>query len=147
KKINIRRMYYLFRHKYLTLNNVVIAIAFMIATGWVWGSLDVMQRNYALQKNLLDKQRQLIVAELNYENANLEKRYYQTDEYKELAVRQRLGLGMPGESVLILPPNSEAAKNADDSLTAETETETVETGNFEQWVNFLFGANNKRISS
>ncbi len=140
-------MYYLFRHKYLTLNNVVIAIAFMIATGWVWGSLDVMQRNYALQKNLLDKQRQLIVAELNYENANLEKRYYQTDEYKELAVRQRLGLGMPGESVLILPPNSEAAKNADDSLTAETETETVETGNFEQWVNFLFGANNKRISS
>lgn len=140
-------MYYLFRHKYLTLNNVVIAIAFMIATGWVWGSLDVMQRNYALQKNLLDKQRQLIVAELNYENANLEKRYYQTDEYKELAVRQRLGLGMPGESVLILPSNSEAAKNADDSLTAETETETVETGNFEQWVNFLFGANNKRISS
>ena len=113
KKVNIRRIYYLFRHKYLTLNNGVILIAFMIASGWVWGSLDVMQRNYNLQKELDDKQRQLIVAQLDTENEKLKKRYYQTDEYKELAVRERLGLGLPGESVLILPPNSEAAKNAD----------------------------------
>lgn len=146
KKINIRRIYYLFRHKYLTLNNVVVVIAFMIAAGWVWGSLDVMQRNYSLQKQLLDKQRQLIVAELDHENASLEKRYYQTDEYKELAVRQRLGLGLPGESVLILPPNSESAKSADDSLTAGANIQPVEASNFEQWMNFLFGANNKRIS-
>jgi len=146
KKINIRRIYYLFRHKYLTLNNAVIAIAFMITAGWVWGSLGVMQRNYALQKELDDKSRQLIVAQLDTENAKLEQRYYQTDEYKELAVRERLGLVTPGESVLILPPNSEAAKNADKAVTMTSSTQTVPVSNFGQWMNFLFGGNSKSIS-
>lgn len=146
KKINIRRIYYLFRHRYFTLNNAVIAIAFMIAAGWVWGSLDVMQRNYTLQKELYDKSRQLIVAQLDTENAKLEQRYYQTDEYKELAVRERLGLGLPGESVLILPPNSEAAKNADDEVATASYDQGPTESNFAQWMNFLFGGNNKRIS-
>jgi len=146
KKINIRRIYYLFRHKYLTLNNAVVAIAFMIAAGWVWGSLGVMQRNYSLQKELDDKSRQLIVAQLDTENAKLEQRYYQTDEYKELAVRERLGLVTPGESVLILPPNSEAAKNADKAVATTSSTQTVPVSNFGQWMNFLFGGNSKSIS-
>jgi len=146
KKINIRRIYYLFRHKYFTLNNAVVAIAFMIAAGWVWGSLGVMQRNYSLQKELDDKSRQLIVAQLDTENAKLEQRYYQTDEYKELAVRERLGLVTPGESVLILPPNSEAAKNADKAVMMTSSTQTVPVSNFGQWMNFLFGGNSKSIS-
>ncbi len=146
KKINIRRIYYLARHKYFTLNNGVIVIAFMIAAGWVWGSLGVMQRNYNLQKELDDKSRQLIVAQLDTENAKLEQRYYQTDEYKELAVRERLGLVTPGESVLILPPNSEAAKNADSATTVK-KVEPVQVSNFDQWINFLFGNNNRNISS
>ncbi|MDP3441868.1 MAG: hypothetical protein Q8T08_03325, partial [Ignavibacteria bacterium] len=112
KKIKIRRIWYLLRHKYFTLNNGVILIAFMIAAGWVWGSLNVMQRNYNLQKELDDKSRQLIVAELDKDNAELEQRYYQTNEYKELAVRERLGLASPGEGVLMLPDNSQAAKDA-----------------------------------
>jgi len=146
KKINIRRIYYLFRHKYFTLNNAVVAIAFMIAAGWVWGSLGVMQRNYSLQKELDDKSRQLIVAQLDTENAKLEQRYYQTDEYKELAVRERLGLVAPGESVLILPTNSETAKNADKVASATSLDETAPVSNFGQWINFLFGGNDKIIS-
>jgi hypothetical protein len=146
KKINIRRIYYRFRHEYLTLNNGVIAIAFMIAAGWVWGSLGVMQRNYTLQKELDDKSRQLIVAQLDTDNAKLEQRYYKTDEYKDLAVRERLNLVTPGESVLILPPNSEAAKNADKVALVASSDKTVLASNFEQWMNFLFGGNSKSIS-
>ena len=145
KKINIRRIYYLFRHKYCTLNNAVIVIAFLIAAGWVWGSLGVMQRNYSLQKELDDKSRQLIVAQLDNENAKLAQHYYQTDEYKELAVRERLGLVTPGESVLILPPNSELAKGADKVTTASSAPIEL-VSNFNQWMNFLFGGNNKNIS-
>ena len=146
KKINIRRIYYLARHKYFTLNNGVIVIAFMIAAGWVWGSLGVMQRNYNLQKELDDKSRQLLVAQLEKSTLDLQRHYYQTDEYKELAVRERLGLVTSGESVLILPPNSDAAKNADGVTTAK-KVDPVQTSNFDQWVNFLFGNNNKNISS
>jgi hypothetical protein len=86
------------------------------------------------------------VAQLDTETAKLEQRYYKTTEYKELAVRQLLGLGKPGESVLILPANSEKAKNADKSYqTTETIAELPKS-NFEQWVNFLFGSNSKKIS-
>ena len=49
KKINIRKIYYHLRHRYLTLNNVVIAVALMIGLGWAWGSIGMMQRNFALQ--------------------------------------------------------------------------------------------------
>ena len=147
KKINIRRIYYRFRHEYLTLNNVVIFVAFIIAANWVWGSLEMMQRNFSLQKELDDKSRQLIVAQLDTDNAKLEQRYYKTDEYKELAVRQRLGLVTPGERLLILPPNSETAKNIDKDVETKTIVKVVKTSNFNQWMNFLFGGNNKRISS
>lgn len=144
KKINIRRIYYRIRHKYLTLNNGVIIIALMIAVGWAWGSLSVMQRNYTLQKELDDKSRQLVLAQLDTDNAKLEQRYYKTNEYKELAVRERLGLGLPGESVLILPPNSQSVKDADKKISDPViETETI--SNFNQWMNFLFGHNSKNI--
>jgi hypothetical protein len=145
KKINIRRLIYIVKHKYMTLNNGVVLVAFMIAAGWAWGSLGVMQRNYQLQKELDDKTRQLIVAQLDTENAKLEQRYYNTDEYKALAVRQRLGLGLPGESVLILPPNSEAVKEADKKSENITPVSKPES-NFRQWINFLFGSNNRNIS-
>jgi len=147
KKTNIRRIIYQIRHKYLTLNNAVIAIALIIAAGWVWGSLDVMQRNYKLQKELDDKSRQLVVAQLDTDSARLEQRYYKTDEYKELAVRQRLGLVTPGESVLILPANSDAVKNADKAnSTAVSVAEPAIMSNYNQWMNFLFGGNSKSIS-
>ncbi|MEI6228416.1 MAG: hypothetical protein WCP11_00080 [Candidatus Saccharibacteria bacterium] len=147
KKTNIRRLIYQIRHKYLTLNNAVIAVALIIAAGWVWGSLDVMQRNYKLQKELDDKSRQLIVAQLDTDSARLEQRYYKTDEYKELAVRQRLGLVTPGESALNLPANSDAVKNEDKvNLAAISKPEPVQSSNFSQWMNFLFGGNSKSIS-
>ena len=144
KKINIRRLYYQISHKYFTLNNAVIAVGLVIAAGWVWGSLDVMQRNYRLQKELDDKSRQLIVAQLDMATAQLQQRYYNTIEYQELAVRQKLNLVTPGESVLILPPNSDEAKSADNA--SAPIVADVPTSNFSQWMNFLLGGNSKSIS-
>ena len=118
KNINIRKFIYTIRHKYLTFNNLVILTAFLIALGWVWGSLGVMQRNYSLQKEVDQKRRQLQLAELQKDSLELQKRFYQTNEYKELAARESLGLVMPGEKLLILPKNSESAKKADAPVVA-----------------------------
>jgi cell division protein FtsB len=147
KKINTRRIYYQLRHKYFTLNNAVIAVAFAIAAGWVWGSLGVMQRNYVLQKQVDDKQQQLLVAELDTETAQLQQRYYQTNEYQELAARQDLGLASPGESVLILPPNSQAAIDADNATAKSAVVAGPPIGNLGQWMNFLFGGNSRDAST
>lgn len=146
KKINIRRLYYHIRHKYFTLNNVVILLAFSIAAGWVWGSLGVMQRNYDLQKEVDLKQRQLQLAQVETSSLELEQRYYKTREFQELAAREDLGLGLPGESILILPPNSQAAKDADKALSSKKTVAVEQVSNFQQWVNFLFGENGKKIS-
>lgn len=149
QKINIRKLSYTVRHKYLTFNNLVILTAFLIAAGWVWGSLQVMQRNYGLQKEVDYKKRQLQLAELQKDSLELQKRYYETNEYKELAARESLGLVMPGEKVLILPENSVAAKEAD-TKKANSTTVTVaqdKTSNMEQWLNFLFGGYSKSINT
>lgn len=145
RKINIRKLIYAARHKYLTLNNVVILVAFLIAASWVWGSLGMMQRNYALQKEVDYKKRQLELTQLQRDNLELQKKYYQTAEYQELAVRESLGLVRPGEKVLILPENSQAAKDADKPK-AVTVATTAQTSNLEQWVNFLFGGYSKSIN-
>jgi cell division protein FtsB len=143
KKINTRRLIYRIRNRYVTLNNVVIAVAFIIAASWVWGSLGVMQRNYDLQKEVDLKQRQLEVADLETKSLELEQRYYGTREYQELAVRQDLGLTLPGEKVLILPPNSQAAKDADKATVATSVASITPISNLQQWMNFLFGSDHK----
>lgn len=146
RNINIQKIIYHVRHRYVTLNNVVILVAFVIAAGWVWASLGAMQRNYGLQKDIDLKNRQLQLTQLQRDNLSLQKSYYQTTEYQELAVRDILGLVRPGEHALVLPPNSAAAIKEDSATTAAT-TPQATTSNLEQWVNFLFGGYSKRITN
>ena len=145
KNLNIRRLYYQVRHRYFTMNNVVIAVALLIGASWAWSSIGAMQRNYNLQKTIDSKQRQLKLAELQTQNLQYEQRYYKSAEYQELEVRKRLGLANPGEHVLLLPANSEQAKNADAALTKKVATTIEPVSNFQQWVNFLFGGNQRSL--
>ena len=140
KKINIRKIYYHFVHDFLTVNNAVIVFALIIASSWVWGSLQMMQRNYSLQRELDDKKRQLMIAQLDTENAKLEQRYYKTKEYQELAVREKLGLVATGESVLILTGDANYKEVAsEDAKTTQKKQDIESWSNFRQWMNFLFG--------
>lgn len=143
--ININKIIYTIRHKYLTLNNVVIAVAFFIAASWIWGSLTMMQRNYSLQKEIDYKNRELELAELQRDNLQFQRDYYRTTEYQELAAREALGKVRPGESMIILPDNTEAAKNAETSTAAQPTANAQEGSNLSQWVNFLFGGYSKSI--
>jgi hypothetical protein len=143
--LNLRRLYYQIRHRYLTMNNIVIAVAFAIGLSWAWGSVGMMQRNYALQKEVDTKARNLKLAELETQNLKYEQRYYASSEYQELEVRKRLGLANPGEHVLILPPNTEQAKRADATV-ANAPVRSIEpTTYFQQWMNFLFGGNRRNL--
>lgn len=146
-KINIKKTIYHIRHKYVTLNSMVIVVAFVIAAGWVWGSLGMMQRNYSLQKDVDLKMRQLQLTQLQKDTMALEKNFYQTAEYQELAIRSSLGLVRPGEKALVLPANSQAAKNEDAVRTTAQTSATLQPSNLEQWVNFLFGGYSKSISN
>jgi cell division protein FtsB len=138
KNINIRKAIYYARHRLLTTNNLVVIVGLFIAASWVWGSVQAMERNYKLQKEIDYKQRELKLSQLETQKLKFEQNYYKSDEYKELAVRERLGLVLPGEKVLILPPNSSQAK-AEDAAASAAAPKQVQTSNFQQWMNFLFG--------
>ena len=132
--------------RYTTLNTVVILIGAIVVSGWVWGSITTMQRNYALQKEVDARERKLALTQLEVDTMQLQKNYYASDEYKELTARERLGLAAPGEKVLLLPPNSAAAKAT--NITEKSPTATTRTlTNFEQWMLFLFGGSAARLQN
>jgi cell division protein FtsB len=136
-RTNLRRWYYHARHNYFTTNNLVVFVALVVAASWAWGSVQAMERNYALQKEIDYKQRELRLSELEAQKLQFEQNYFKSDEYKELAVREKLGLVNPGEKVLILPPNTPEASA--DETKASTVPRAVPESNFQAWVNFLFG--------
>jgi hypothetical protein len=144
KNINTRKLFYHLRYRYLTLSNVALAIALVVGANWAWGSIGMMQRNYTLQKSIELKQRQEELTKLQVATLGYEQNYYQSNEYKELAAREYLGLALPGEKVLILPPNSPAAKMPEPAATVPAPA-SQPPGNLQQWMNFLFGGNRRSL--
>ena len=132
-----KKFYYHLKHKYLTMNNIVVGVALLVAAGWAWGSITMMQRNYALQRDVDAQKRDAEILELEVANMRLGQNYYKSDEYKDLAARELLGLASPDEKVLILPANSSAAKREDKPAVVIAASEPP--SNFDQWVNFLIG--------
>ena len=133
-----KKLYYHLKHRYATLNNAIIALALVVAAAWAWGSVSMMQRNYALQRDVDAQKRQADLLELQVATMQYEQNYYKSDEYKDLAARQHLGLASPGEKVLILPANSAAAKKQDTSTEVQ-QASTQPPSNLDQWINFFFG--------
>ena len=133
-QIHIKRMIYRLRHDYLTLNNIVFAAALLIALSWTWNSVETMQQNYELQQTVDRKKQQLVLEQLHVDTLELEGRYYNTLEYQELAVRQRLGKGMPGERALIVP-----STDAVEVVQNSTAPVSTQTSNVQEWMNFLLG--------
>lgn len=133
--LHLKRLLYRVQRDYLTVNNIVIVAAALLAISWAWGSIESMQQNYELQRAVDNKKQQLEVEKLKVALLSYEAKYYESEEYQELAVRQRLGKGIPGEKQLIVPSTdtTNPAQN--------TATNPQPVSNFQQWMNFLFGGN------
>ena len=89
--ILIKRQLYALRHDYLTMNNLVTAAAILVAFGWAWGSVEAMQQNYELQRSIDNKRQQIEIEKIKVALLQYESKYYESDEYQELAARQRTG--------------------------------------------------------
>ena len=122
-----RHIIYKIKHDYLQLNTVVLALALVIATYLAWQSVARLQQNYTQQR---------VLTELETQTLQYQKNFRESDEYKELAAREKLGLVAPGEKVIVLPKNS---PEAHDPPTDKPTNPDTQSSNFEQWVTFLFG--------
>ena len=132
------------------MNNIVLAIAAVIAVTWVWASVQAVQRNYQLQSDVDDKRRELQLTQLESDMLAYEQRYYKSREYLSLESKRRLGLAEPGEKVIVLPPNTAQAKSLDSASVATTVpglSTAPAPPPFQQWMNFLFGGNRQGLQS
>ncbi len=65
--------------------------------------------------------------------------YYKTDEYQELVARKNLDKKLNGENMVVMPENSEEAKNKHKEVSVATKLmEEKEYSNFEKWMMYLF---------
>lgn len=135
-KLKLRRLGYKLRHDYLSVENVVLAIAVILCLVWTYQSITAMSRNWMLSEQLTTEKTKLALINLEVEAAELENDYYRTDEYKELMARKYLDKAWPGEKMIVLPENSDEAKTKFQKQSVEEEQ--LERSNVEKWMMFLF---------
>ncbi len=138
-KTRLRKLQYWLKHDLFTFERLVFVIAVTCCLVWTWGSIDSMSRNWSLAQELMERQREKALLELEVETLELENEYYSSLEYQELAARKYQGKMLPGETMVYLPNNSELARNKHKTKTKDENISTITMGNFEQWMAFLFG--------
>lgn len=139
-KTKARKVQYWLKHDLFVFDNVILIIAMLFCLSWTWGSISSMSRNWTLAQEVMERQREKALLELEVETLELENEYYLSAEYQELAARKYQGKMLAGETMIYLPDNTAAAKSkhatvSDDELV----TVTSELSNFQQWMAFLFG--------
>ena len=120
-----------------TLNNGVLLVAVLIASTWVWSTIETIQHNFTLQQKVDALKQEITVSDLQNKTLQLQKNYYNSDQYLELSARERLGLAAAGEKLLVLPPNT--VKTTTTPAIAGDQTPIMSRSNFGQWMYFLFG--------
>ncbi len=136
----VRRFNYRLKHGILSVENVVLAIAIVMCLVWTYQSITAMSRNWELIEHLNAEQKALELVKMEVEAAEFENEYYNSDEYKELAARKHAGKQLPGEQMVYLADNSEAAKNKHTQQNREIQDNTEEkdnNSNIEKWIRFL----------
>lgn len=124
-----------YRH-YLTIQNGTIVLAAIIALGWIWGTVQTLQKNFTYQQQVDALTETVELEELRNENLEFQQKYYQSDEFLELSARQRLGKANSGEKLIILP---DSRSIVDKQAATETAPVAVQASNMSQWMQFFFG--------
>lgn len=134
----MRKTQYWLKHDLLVFDNVVLIIALVFCLIWTWGSISSMTRNWSLAQELMNRQREKALLELEVETLELENEYYLSEEYQELAARKYQSKMLPGETMVYLPEDSNKT-NRGTEIAVEEIIATDTMSNLEQWLAFLFG--------
>ena len=134
-----RRMKFVLKHDFFTVPNVVLLIAMILGVSLTYNSITAMTRNWELSEKLTAERKELELVTVEVEAAELENEYYKSAEYQELVARKTLDKQLPGEHMVVMPENSEEAKNRHKEATVQqVVADKTERSNFEKWMMFLF---------
>ena len=124
------------KHDFFTVENVVLIGAIILCLVWTYQSIAAMSRNWELSEKLTAERKELELLNVEVEAAELENEYYKSNEYQELMARRQLDKKLPGENMVVMPENSEAAKHK--HQVAEVEIKEQQYSNFDKWMMYLF---------
>ena len=136
-KAKYRRLIYKLKHDYLSVENVVLVLAVFLCLMWTYQSIMAMSRNWDLTERLTTEKKALELLNVEVEAAELENEYYKSDEYQELLARKYLDKQFSGEKMVVMPENSETARNKHKIATITERTEK-NYSNIEKWIMYLF---------
>ncbi len=134
----LRRLNYRLRHDFFTVENVVLLVAVFLCLLWTYQSITAMSRNWELSEKLTTERKELELLSVEVEMGELENEYYRSDEYQELMARRHLDKKLPEENMVVMPVNSEEAKNKHKEEGEVIASKDREYSNIEKWMTFLF---------
>jgi len=111
----------------------IIAYAFFILGRSIWTNFQLKRQIDSIKQEItsLEKQNQ------DLENLIL---YYQSDSFKEVEARAKLGLKKPGETVVSVPTktyNNYQEETAADKESFSDQSNDSQSANWENWWNFF----------
>ncbi len=115
--------------------------ALLIALTLVWNTITAMQRNYHLQQKQDQLAREVELQEIINQNLRYKISYLKTDDYMELASREKFNKTTPGEYLVYLPDSGKAqqAPVAKNTVAAPAPEPTGWQANIKAWLRFLQG--------
>ncbi len=107
-----------------------------------WSGVKVAQTNYELAKKISVARQRNDIARLENENLKLKNKYYETNQFLELAARRQFGRALPGEQLYIVPKEVALARTIEmpNQSTAKVKSEKPRSQfskNLDSWLNFL----------
>ena len=127
--------------KYFSFNDFLLLGALLIALGLAWNTVTAMQRNYRLQQKYDQLQAEVDLDQIENQNLKYNIAYLNTDDYKELAARDKFNKALPGETMVYLPSNSAAttAPVAKNTVQIQRPESKGWRANVQAWWKFLQG--------
>ena len=135
-KNKFRQIRYWMKHDLFTVSNIVLVLAILLCLVWTYQSIVAMSRNWELSERLTAEKKELELLNIEVEAAELENEYYRSEEYQELMARRYLDKKLEGESMVVMPDNTEEAKNKYQEV--EYEITEKKYSNFQKWMMYLF---------
>ena len=134
-KGSLRKFIYRTQHEFFSMGNIIEIIALVICLWFAFGTINAMSRNWQLKQKLQERKVEQARLQSEVEKLKLEQQYYQTEEYRELLARSKGNKMAEGETMVVLPRNSQ------DAIEKHLEDKTFtanEKSNFEKWLDLLF---------
>jgi hypothetical protein len=134
-KTQLRRLRYYTKKDYLTIHNVATAAAVILGLVFTYNAVTATTRNWQLEQKLKERSLESARLQIEVDTLELEQEYRKTDEYQEIMARKKQNKMLDGETMVIMPANSERAQTKYSEIDSGS---NQKASNFSEWLDFLF---------